>query len=139
LGQKARDSGLPERRRVLTHLPVVTSHILTVSSSEPAGKALSKINGDFLETLDRVQLDIILTLHSRLAPKVSTCKLRIHCEITAMLAPCAHVFMVSSLEKPFNAYSRCSLCPMLPYLGYVSGPGYLSLLVFVPYPQLLKN
>ena len=38
-----------------------------------------------------------------------------------------------------SAYSRCSLCPMLLYLGYVLGPGSLSLLVCVWCPQLLQN
>ena len=38
LGQKAMNSGLPGSWRVLTHLPVVTSHTLTVSSSDPESK-----------------------------------------------------------------------------------------------------
>ena len=45
----------------------------------------------------------------------------------------------TSVVKTFNAYSGCSLCPTLFYLGYVLGPGSLSLLVFVRCPQLSQN
>ena len=45
----------------------------------------------------------------------------------------------TSVVKTFNAYSGCSLCPTLFYLGYLLGPGSLSLLVFVRGPQLSQN
>ena len=49
------------------------------------------------------------------------------------------VFTVRKRNKTFNAYSGCSLCPTLFYLGYVLDPGSLSLLVFVRCPQLSQN
>ena len=46
------------------------------------------------------------------------------------------VFTVSNIVKTLvNAYSRCSLRPTLLQLGYVLGPGSLSLLVFVLCPH----
>ena len=49
------------------------------------------------------------------------------------------VFTVRKRDKTFNAYSGCSLCPTLFYLGYVLDPGSLSLLFFVRCPQLSQN
>ena len=49
------------------------------------------------------------------------------------------VFTVRKRDKTFNAYSGCSLCPTLFYLGYVLDPGSLSLVVFVRRLQLLQN
>ena len=45
----------------------------------------------------------------------------------------------TSVVKTFNPYSGCSLCPTLFYLGYVLGPGSLSMVVFVRCPQLSQN
>ena len=63
-------------------------------------------------------------------------RLRKWCEIIAMSTFIHTVFTVYKCSK---TYSGRSLCPALFYLGYVLGPGSLSLLVFVRCPQLLQN
>ena len=51
------------------------------------------------------------------------------------LASCAPLLLVSSVEKFLTTYTRCSLRPTVFYLGYVLGPGSLSLLVIVQCPH----